>query len=179
MTSLDKASQSLCWQGVLVAITTVMCILLFTLPLRRALITGVNICAVVYCTMGFMGYSGLSYNLLTLCVSAMAPGFCVDYTVEVMHFSNLGPRIDPMGVKMQKGMRLCGYDVLHGCMTGILGVLCLMMCPGEAPRIFSFGTIVMIAYGGIFALWSLPSAMTLVDDFVSTLSGSRPKKIGP
>ncbi|KAL1524744.1 hypothetical protein AB1Y20_019627 [Prymnesium parvum] len=163
-TSLDDASSYLCWQGIIVAILTVQVVLIFTLPLFRALITTINIFLVVFCVIGFMGYAGFNYNLLTLCVTAMGPGFCVDYTVEVMHFSNLGPAADRMGLKFTKGMKLCGYDVLHGSVTGMLGVACLMMCPGEAPRIFGTVTMVMIFYGGMFALWCLPAVLTLLDD---------------
>ena len=164
MTSLDKASRSLCWQGIAVAVLAVQAVLLFSLPLRRAVITALNIFVVVFCVMGYVGYSNQSYHLLTLCVAAMGPGFCVDYTVEVMHFSNLGPASDPMGTKFMKGMRACGYDVLHGCITGMIGVGCLMLCPGEAPRLFGNVTMVMIFYGGVFALWSLPATLTLLED---------------
>jgi len=170
MTSLDKASSSLCWQGIAVAVLAVQAVLLFSLPLRRAVITAANILIVVFCVMGYVGYSGQSYHLLTLCVAAMGPGFCVDYTVEVMHFSNIGPRSDPMGTKFMKGMRACGYDVLHGCVTGMLGVGCLMMCPGEAPRLFGNVTMVMIFYGGVFALWSLPATLTLAEDAGAVLA---------
>eukprot|EP00927_Polykrikos_kofoidii_P071076 TRINITY_DN67409_c0_g1_i1.p1 TRINITY_DN67409_c0_g1~~TRINITY_DN67409_c0_g1_i1.p1 ORF type:complete len:950 (-),score=157.32 TRINITY_DN67409_c0_g1_i1:216-2807(-) len=167
MTSLDKHAPWLCWQSIIIAIATVMLILLFTLPLRSAIVSAVNVGLVVFSMMGFMGYANQSYNLLTLSVTAMGPGFCVDYTVEMMHFANLGPRHDRVGVKMMKAMRLCGYDVFHGCVTGMLGVVCLMLTPGEAPRLFSFSTLVMLFYGGVFALWSLPSALTLIDDACS------------
>ena len=163
-TSLDKASRSLCWQSIAVAVLAVGVVLLFSLPLRRASIAATNIFVVVVCVLGFVGYSGQSYHLLSLCVMAMGPGFCVDYTVEVMHFSNLGPSTERTGAKFTRGMRLCAFDVFHGCITGMLGVGCLMLCPGQAPRLFGNVTMVMIFYGGTYALWCLPATLTLLDD---------------
>jgi hypothetical protein len=62
---------------------------------------------------------------------AVSIGFCVDYTVEVVHFSMLAPPGNPMSQKFVHAMRGCGYDVLHGCNTAIIGVICL--CLVRAP----------------------------------------------
>ena len=35
-----------------------------------------NIFAVVFSALGFVGYAGFSYNLITLCVMVMSIGFC-------------------------------------------------------------------------------------------------------
>merc|ERR1712226_1006185 len=60
MTALDKAALVQCWSGVGVAIGAVFCVLLFALPVHRVVTTSVNIGLVVFCTIGYMGYSGQS-----------------------------------------------------------------------------------------------------------------------
>lgn len=63
-------------------------VLLLALPITRAIITTVNIGLVVLNLLGFMGYSGITFNPISFCTLTMAIGFCVDYTVELMHFSS-------------------------------------------------------------------------------------------
>jgi hypothetical protein len=75
----------------------------------------------------------------------MAIGFCVDYTVEVMHFSVLGEATDSMGTKFGNAIKACGYDVLHGCATAILGVFILGLSGAEYARLFSYMSLVMCA----------------------------------
>jgi hypothetical protein len=81
-TSLDKESGRLCWGNIVTALVSVACVLIFALPLHRALQTVANIFLVVMSAMGFMGYVPLSYNLVSLCVLVMAIGFAVDYSVR-------------------------------------------------------------------------------------------------
>ena len=131
MTSLDKASRSLCWQGIAVAVLRCA----GRPPLQPAAAArrdhGPQY---LHCRLLRDGLRGLlqpvvppPHPMRRGHGSGLYPGFCVDYTVEVMHFSNLGPASDPMGTKFMKGMRACGYDVLHGCITGMIGVGCLML----------------------------------------------------
>lgn len=64
---------------------------------------------------------------------AVSIGFCVDYTVEVVHFSMLAPPGNPMSQKFVHSIRGCGYDVLHGCNTAILGACCLCLVRARHP----------------------------------------------
>jgi len=175
-TALDKEAKSLVWSAIAIALGTVTIILMFVLPVSRALITTANIGLVVFAIIGFMGYVGYNYNLLTMCVTSMSIGFCVDYTVEVVHFSMLAPPGNPMSQRFVHAMRGCGYDVLHGCNTAILGVLCLCLMPSGAPFGFGSTTLIMAFYGGMYSLWSLPSVLVLVDDL---FCGGKGKKISP
>jgi hypothetical protein len=43
------------------------------------------------------------------------------WQVEIMHFSSLGNPNDRLAFKFQHAMRAAGYDVLHGCITAMLG----------------------------------------------------------
>eukprot|EP00322_Chrysochromulina_rotalis_P020823 CAMPEP_0115858550 /NCGR_PEP_ID=MMETSP0287-20121206/16157_1 /TAXON_ID=412157 /ORGANISM="Chrysochromulina rotalis, Strain UIO044" /LENGTH=179 /DNA_ID=CAMNT_0003312821 /DNA_START=9 /DNA_END=547 /DNA_ORIENTATION=- len=93
----------------------------------------------------------------------MAIGFCVDYTVELMHFSSTAVAGARMADKMSSAVAACGYDVMHGCATAIVGCLVISFVPGEAFRMFGYLSMVMCAYGGMYALWCLPAAMILVE----------------
>ena len=171
-TSFDKELPSLCWSTIAMALLTVGVVLLLALPVHRALISVLNIFLVVFAIIGFMGYAGISYNLISYCTLTMAIGFCVDYTVELMHFSVIGEPDDSMGVKFANALKACGYDVLHGCMTAILGVLLLGLSGAMYARLFSYLSLVMCLYGGAYALWCLPSSMTLTSMLVPPKKGS-------
>ena len=108
----------------------------------------------------------------------MAIGFCVDYTVELMHFSCIGSPKDSMGLKFGNALKACGYDVLHGCATAIIGVFILGLSGAEYARLFSYLSLVMCFYGGCYALWSLPSIMTLTGMLGVLLGGSKPNQSG-
>jgi len=161
-TSLDQELPSLCWATIGYSLLTVGVVLVFALPVHRALISVLNIFLVVFAIIGFMGYAKISYNLISYCTLTMAIGFCVDYTVELMHFSVIGAPSDSMGVKFANALRACGYDVLHGCATAVIGVFILGLTGAEYARLFSYMCMVMCFYGGAYALWCLPSSMTLV-----------------
>mgnify|MGYP006166032217 FL=1 len=103
----------------------------------------------------------------------MAIGFCVDYTVELMHFSVIGAPTDTMGVKFGNALKACGYDVLHGCDTAIIGVIILGLSGAEYARLFSKLSIVMCLYGGCYALWSLPSSMTITNMAAGAVCGAK------
>ena len=149
-------------------------VLLLALPVHRALISVLNIFLVVFAMIGFMGYAGISYNLISYCTLTMAIGFCVDYTVELMHFSVIGEPGDSMGVKFANALRACGYDVLHGCATAFIGVFLLGLSGAMYARLFSYLSMVMCFYGGAYALWCLPSSMTLFDMTIMG-AGKKPK----
>lgn len=161
-TSLDEELPALCWTTIGYSLLTVGLVLMFALPIHRALISVLNIFLVVFAIIGFMGYAQISYNLISYCTLTMAIGFCVDYTVELMHFSVIGAPADSMGLKFANALRACGYDVLHGCATAVIGVFILGLTGAEYARLFSYMCMVMCFYGGAYALWCLPSSMTLV-----------------
>jgi len=160
-TSFDKELTSLVWSTIALALLTVGVVLLLALPVHRALVSVLNIFLVVFAIIGFMGYAGINYNLISYCTLTMAIGFCVDYTVEVMHFSVIGGPKDTMGTKFGNAIKACGYDVLHGCATAIIGVFILGLSGAEYARLFSYLSLVMCFYGGAYALWCLPSSMIL------------------
>ena len=136
-TSFDEELPALCWSTIALALLTVGCVLLLALPVHRALISVLNIFLVVFAIIGFMGYAGIAYNLISYCTLTMAIGFCVDYTVELMHFSVIGEPDDSMGVKFANALKACGYDVLHGCMTALIGVFLLGLSGAMYARLFS------------------------------------------
>ena len=173
-TSFDEELPSLCWSTVGLALLVVGAVLLLALPVHRALISVLNIFLVVFAMIGFMGYAGISYNLISYCTLTMAIGFCVDYTVELMHFSVIGEPGDSMGVKFANALRACGYDVLHGCATAFIGVFLLGLSGAMYARLFSYLSMVMCFYGGAYALWCLPSSMTLFDMTIMG-AGKKPK----
>jgi len=156
---------------IIVALCAVSLVLLLALPITRAIITTVNIGLVVLNLLGFMGYSGITFNPISFCTLTMAIGFCVDYTVELMHFSSSAGAGKTMADKMQSAIVACGYDVGHGCATAFIGVLLVSSVPGEAFRIFGYLAMVMCAYGGSYALWCLPSMMILYDDLMRWVLG--------
>jgi len=168
-TSLDKELPTLCWNTIAYALITVGVVLLLVLPVHRAIISVLNIFLVVFAIIGFMGITGVNYNLISYCTLTMAIGFCVDYTVELMHFSVIGEPGDSMGHKFANALRACGYDVLHGCMTALIGVFILGFSGAMYARIFRDLSLVMCAYGGMYALWSLPSSMTIITMIPGTL----------
>lgn len=146
------------------ALLAVSCVLCLTLPTHRAILATLNVALVVLCLLGFMGAAGITYNPISYSTLTMAIGFCVDYTVEVMHFSTVGPPGETMRRRMVRTLATCGYDVLHGCATAFIGVLLLSFASSQAFRWFGFMCMVMCAVAGVFALWSLPSILTLVAD---------------
>ena len=58
--------------------------------------------------------------------------------------------------------------MLHGCATALIGVFLLGLSGAMYARLFSYLSLVMCCYGGAYALWCLPSSMTLVDMAFST-----------
>ena len=170
-TSFDKELPSLVWFTIALALVVVGVVLLLALPVHRAAVSVLNIFLVVFAIIGFMGYAGVTYNLISYCTLTMAIGFCVDYTVELMHFSVIGNPKDSMGLKFSNALKACGYDVLHGCGTAMIGVLILGLSGAEYARLFSYLSLIMCFYGGTYALWSLPSSMTLCSMIVHKLTG--------
>jgi len=162
-TSFDAELEDLVWSTIGLALFVVGVVLLLALPVHRALVSVLNIFLVVFAMIGFMGYAGINYNLISYCTLTMAIGFCVDYTVEVMHFSVLGEATDSMGTKFGNAIKACGYDVLHGCATAIIGVFILGLSGAEYARLFSYMSLVMCAYGGAYALWCMPSSMIVTN----------------
>ena len=90
-----------------------------------------------------------------------------------MHFSVIGEPHDTMGVKFSNALRACGYDVLHGCATAMIGVFLLGLSGAEYARLFSYLSLVMCFYGGAYALWCLPSTMTLMSMLGRKLGGAK------
>ena len=144
------------------AILAVFCALLLALPVHLAIISALNVACVVVVVVGFMTVAGITFNAISYTTIVMAIGFCVDYTVHIMHFSNLGKASDPMNVKMQRGIELCGYDVLHGASTAFVGVFMLSFGQSHAFRFFGYMSMVIAGIGGTFALFCLPSVMLLL-----------------
>jgi len=121
--SLDEEIVTQIMLTILIALTAVACVLVLAIPVHRAIITALNILLVVINILGFMGYAGITYNPVSFCTLTMAIGFCVDYTVELMHFSSTAAAGARMAQKMGGAVAVCGYDVLHGCCTAIVGCL--------------------------------------------------------
>jgi len=152
---------------IVIALCAVACVLVLAIPIHRAIITAFNILLVVINMLGFMGYAGITYNPVSFCTLTMAIGFCVDYTVELMHFSSTAAAGSRMAEKMGSAVAACGYDVMHGCATAIVGCLVISFVPGEAFRMFGYLSMVMCAYGGMYALWCLPALMILVEQGIN------------
>ena len=87
-----------------------------------------------------------------------------------MHFSSSAGAGTTMADKMASAIRACGYDVLHGCCTALIGVLVISFVPGEAFRIFGYLSMVMCAYGGLYALWCLPCMLILADAAIQAVA---------
>jgi len=151
------------------AILAVFCALLLALPLHRAFIAAVNVACVVVVVVGFMTAVGITFNAISYTTIVMAIGFCVDYTVHIMHFSNLGKASDSMRVKMRRGIEACGYDVFHGAATAFIGVFLLSLGESHAFRFFGYMSMVIAGVGGAFALFCLPSLMLLLSSSGRTL----------
>ena len=65
-----------------------------------AVITCLNIFLVVLSLLTTMSWLEWHYSFVTYAVITCSIGFCVDYTVELMHFSSLGDPKDPLKAKM-------------------------------------------------------------------------------
>ena len=76
-----------------------------------------------------------------------------------------------MGEKCASAIKAAGYDVGHGSTTAFIGVLVLSFVPGRTFRLFGWLSMVMVVYGGAYALWCLPSLMIIVDDLVAKATG--------
>ena len=81
-----------------------------------------------------------------------------------MHFSVLADPKDFMKIRFRHALEACGYDVFHGCVTAFIGVALLALVPSESCRIFGFICMVMTVNGGFYALWGLPSVMSLAEE---------------
>jgi len=177
--SLDEEIVTQIMLTILIALTAVACVLVLAIPVHRAIITALNILLVVINILGFMGYAGITYNPVSFCTLTMAIGFCVDYTVELMHFSSTAAAGARMAQKMGGAVAVCGYDVLHGCCTAIVGCLVISFVPGEAFRMFGHLSMVMCGYGGMYALWCLPATMILFEEAVFTCCCTAPESDSP
>ena len=51
--------------GLFLALITVLAVLLLAVPIHRAVISVLNIFLVVLAMIGFMGYAGIHYNLIS------------------------------------------------------------------------------------------------------------------
>jgi len=151
------------------AILSVFCALLLSLSVARALVAATSVACVVVVVVGFMAAASITFNAIVYTTIVMAIGFCVDYTVHVMHFSSLGQPSDSTALKVQRGLEACGYDVFNGAMTAFLGVFLLSFGQSPAFRFFGYISMVIAGVGGMFALFGLPSILLLL-----TPSGNAP-----
>jgi predicted RND superfamily exporter protein len=96
-----------------------------------------------------------------------------------MHFSSLGNPNDTLALKFQHAMRAAGYDVMHGCITAMLGTLTIMLVPCASA--FTFGSLctVMAFYGGLYALWCMPAVLILTDEAIAALPIGRSRRVQP
>ena len=141
------------------AVAAVALVLLATLPLKHAVFGTLNIMAIITVVLGFMAAIDENYSALTFGILVVAIGFCVDYTVHVLHFA--APASDPAPVKFRRSVQTCGYDVFHGCATAFLGVFMLGFAGSKAFRTFAALAMVITGVGGFFALAGLPSLLLL------------------
>jgi len=161
--AMDEHIKMIIWTTIIVAISAVALVLFLALPISRALISAVNILLIVLNILGFMAMIDCGYNSISFATLSMAIGFCVDYTVETMHFSVVGNPADPPPIKFESALKACGYDVLHGCATAFIGVMMIGFVPSQAMRWFGQLSMIMCFFGGMYALWCLPAVIIILD----------------
>ena len=93
------------------ALLVVTGVLVVSLPIARAIVAVFNIAAILAVVGGYMHFTSVSFSPISYVTLVMAVGFCVDYTVHVMHFSSLPPYTDTGRVKMLRGLQLCAYEM--------------------------------------------------------------------
>jgi len=81
----DAVLQTVAW-----ALLSVLVSLALFIPFRHAVIAVVMVAGVVLVMLGFMSLTEITYNAVTYSTSVMAIGFCVEYLVHVLHFTNHG-----------------------------------------------------------------------------------------
>mmetsp|Transcript_561 Transcript_561/g.1953 ORF Transcript_561/g.1953 Transcript_561/m.1953 type:complete len:885 (-) Transcript_561:26-2680(-) len=137
------------------------------LPPHIAVIAIVSMLGTLGALFGYMAIAGSNFNMVTYCSVVMAIGFCVDYATHVAHFSDhhMKPGT-PWSARMCKSIQTCGYDVGHGAFTAFLGV-CLMMAGGSpAFRVFCLNVVVITVFGGLSALFGVPSLVSLLSSLM-------------
>ena len=140
-------------------------LLLFILPSAAAICT-LNIVFVVGDVLGSVYYLGASFNAITFTTCVMAVGFCVDYSVHMIHFYSHASAADASG-KVRMALFLCGPEVLHGATTTLLGTCLLLAGNSYAFRVFARMTVAVILTGVVHGLVVMPAFLSLVGDRLS------------
>jgi len=149
---------------------SVLISLMVLLPARNAVLGVCNVTGVVLVLLGSMSIRGVTYNAITYTSCVMAIGFCVDYTCHIVHFSDHGvPPSAGWDVRMGHALRECGYDVLLGCITSLIGVVLLSFHTAACFRIVAHNAILIMTVGGFSAIWGLPSIMALWSRFMGAV----------
>eukprot|EP00930_Biecheleria_cincta_P003811 TRINITY_DN10471_c0_g1_i3.p1 TRINITY_DN10471_c0_g1~~TRINITY_DN10471_c0_g1_i3.p1 ORF type:complete len:1024 (-),score=185.59 TRINITY_DN10471_c0_g1_i3:129-3164(-) len=153
----DAVLQTVGW-----ALLSVLLSLAVFIPFRHAVIAVVMVAGVVLVMFGFMSLTETTFNAVTYSTCVMAIGFCVEYLVHVLHFTNHGvPADSGWEFRVAHALDQVGYDVLLGCSTAFIGVFCLSFHTAMCFRIFAANTLVITTIGGFFALWGLPACLAL------------------
>eukprot|EP01043_Picozoa_sp_COSAG02_P024173 COSAG02_NODE_1313_length_13317_cov_77.434483_2_plen_878_part_00 len=137
--------------------------LLMFIPPSAAAICALNICFVVGDVLGSVYYLGASFNAITFTTCVMAVGFCVDYSVHVIHFYSHANAATSQG-RVTTALFLCGPDVLHGAATTFLGTGLLLVGNSYAFRVFARMTVAVVLIGAVHGLLVLPAFLALVGD---------------
>ena len=110
--------------------------------------------------VGFIAWLGTSYNAITFTCLVMSIGFCVDYSVHVVHFFKHGAQ-GSAAANAQHSLFMCGPEVLHGATTTLLGVGVLALGQSEGFRIFAQMTAAVVVYGVLHGLVLLPVLLSV------------------
>ena len=137
-------------------------LLMFISPFAAATCT-LNICFVVGDVLGCVYFLGASFNAITFTTCVMAVGFCVDYSVHVIHFYVHANATGAKG-RVRMTLFLCGPEVLHGATTTFLGTSLLLVGNSYAFRVFAQMTVAVVLIGVVHGLIILPAFLGLVGD---------------
>jgi len=151
--------------------------LLLSLPAHLAILAQINIMAVIAFLFGFMVLMKITCNAISYTICVLALGFCVDYSCHVVHFmEHDAPHDMVWNYRVLRSLRDCGFDVIQGCWTAFFGVALLYFAGAEAFRMLAIMSMWITFFGGLFALWGLPSMISLVSSIAQKASPS--KQIG-
>jgi len=131
------------------------------LPVHFAVFALLNCGSVVVVLLGMMSLLNFDYDYITCSVAVLTVGFTIDYSCHVCHFASSAPKGATIAQRMVYGVATCGYDVMHGCVTALIGVVLLYFGQSSAYRTFSVLSLLVIGVGGVFALYTMPSVVII------------------
>jgi len=156
-------------QSVFLSVYGVFAALLILVPIPSAIFCVGNLFICVANILGFVHWTGQTYNAVTNSICVLSVGLCVDYSVHIAHvfLHSRGSKAE----RMHHALVEIGPSIFNGGMTSIIGVIVFAGMPSASMRAFCYLSVLTIIFGLFQGLMVLPSILLMVGDKITQKSG--------